>query len=189
MKQLLHRNLKDDNFLAVKEIKPKIAKHNITVYKMFSVYNNIFYGPFTGYKFGQLKEGSIITPKRYKKILNDNKDITISFNSKKIPYDFKFQQEFEVEYNKEKNYYEIRSGWIHSYCCLHKALQYDKLIKEYNEELWECVIPKGSLYYEQEMFWYRKSHSDYPAFINMKDIEHAEVASQQLKLVKKIREA
>ena len=147
----------------------KRTSKDITCYKVIERRNGKAYSLFGWgiYKDG-VKEGTLLIPEE--KIKHNNWIKRILFNKpkvEKIPH--------SITYNKERNWYDITWGFIHSlpYNIEGKLKQYIPIDCKGTFELWECIIPKGTVYYQADV---RGSH--YEASYSY--------ASKQLKFIRMI---
>lgn len=153
--------------------KPSIAKEDIICYKVIERRGKDAYSLYNpDYKYEeQIVPGSII--KGYGKYIKNSWFNRIFLRQPKEI----FREEY-IEWNEKEQWYDITYGFIHtlSYC--------PSDIKGYlplycnnhsNFELWECVIPKGTRYYQADR---RGSHWE----------SNNSYASKRIRFVKKIDE-
>lgn len=165
------------NSCKVRSLNPQISDGTIKCYKIFKISSltNEYIGPFTNYCFGFLNAGDVIyakdsiTPasmvKQTLTKLFNKLNFTAFTNKKSSIY-------HGITYNKEHNWYDITSGFIHT------LPYYPDNFKSYCDdygifELWECEIPKTTLYFQADC---RGSHYE----------ANGTYASKSLKLVKRM---
>lgn len=111
----------ENNSCKVSELIIKQSDTPIKCWKIFKVKGNTYFGPFTDFNFGKLKQGDIIYPKGTAKI----------------------------KYNEEDAWYELTDGFIHTlnYCPENlKSFICPKQGERF--EVWECEIPQNSLFFQ-----------------------------------------
>ena len=158
------------NSCKVRHLEYKISSKPLVCYKIFKIKDNTHYGPFTDYSFPLIIPGMIIEPQiihNYKYAIL--KRIFPALYDKYIK-SHKYKLLGGIHYNKEHNWWDITSGFIHTlpYC--------PENLKHYcndwgTYELWECEIPKNTLYFQADC---RGSHYE----------ANGTYASKQLKIIR-----
>lgn len=160
------------NSCKLRKLEFKVSDKPIKCYKIFKVKDNAYYGPFTNYEFPVIYENAIIEPQ-----LKTN--ITFSIIQKFFPvlYNKFFYKKNHwllsgITYNKEHNWYDVTSGFLHTLPYKPDGLK--TYCPEWGTyELWECEIPKLTVYVQADC---RGSHYE----------ANGTYASKQLKLIRKI---
>lgn len=153
--------------------KPNIATEDIVCYKVIERRGNDAYALIDpNYKYEDVSEGSIV--KGYGKYIKNSWFNRIFLRQPKEI----FREEY-IEWNEKEQWYDITYGFIHTlpYCPENMKEGYLPLECKRNShfELWECIIPKGTRYYQVDR---RGSHWE----------SNNSYASKRIKFVKKLDE-
>ena len=149
--------------------KPKIALDDIVCYKIIECINNEAYSIFGHGKYEvDIKENSVIHGRGIYKTNNWLK--RFFFKKPKVEYD-----EESIEWNSKYQWYDITYGFIHSIPYCPEDMTNYLPIHAGHYELWKCVIPKKTRYYQANT---RGSHWE----------TNNSYASKRLKFIEKVNE-